>query len=730
MAQNRFRRVFYEPDTRIPQYARQEFYPDMSGVEQVMSGYQAAADKMYDIPIPKHTDYDRQFIDKEYLGPIREMREKAIDAWTTGSAVDGLRAARELDRFVVQSKQPGGVFENFESRYAQQQKDFEAIQKVTEKKDRQDLAPFLRTRIGYRGFRGENNQLQGYGALSHSSVLAPDEMDKWANDQLPWVKETLKKDFGYGAKYDLDRFTSVHEMYKTMGVDFNKVLYALAQRMPDEFKGAARQDYMSKIMSNPDLFKEDYDPSQIFEFDDKGNVKYDKNGNLVTANTEMGRWLGGIAYGAQYIKRDNEWIKVTDDVGQHKAKKDIDDNAKFTMQTATYSTGIELPGVNFDKEGNVVSGGASTTDLMGAISAEGRVIAFGMHASLASPMDPSKIDMSGVSKLPPKVAFNSDEFKASNPVGYQVWSRLREKAEAENWDDKTIMKKFNEVYEGAKDQYKTQDFTFSAYADSKTQKEETETIIGSRTSSAPGLIAHSTLFVMEPGKAPRLMDYAEMMKTYGINQTYFNQAATVVGELKGGENTIPEGKVATFTTTKSNDPKQKGDYKANVTMIITDVPIEEVQRKMPQYELSSVAFDPAKEISQIQNINITLGANASPSTQAIAQQLSQGVFSKKEAVFQSDILMEQKRYWTSLKSQREKAGLPFGKYEEDTLESISNQIKELKELPEKDRYVETRASLYSPQANNMETPIMINDGIGIRVMTTKDLNSFLNNIRQ
>lgn len=687
--------------------------PDLTQTDNLLAGYQGAVDKMYDIPVPQHISEDADALQSEYLKPIKDLREQAVNSFSSGNSIEGLRAVRALDRFVTEAKQPGGVYTGFESRYSERQKQIEEVNKMLTEKERMDIAPYINTRLGYRAFRGDKGTIQSLGPANYSMVLAAGEMDKWINEQLPMIKETLISE-GLAGKYNMDQFTDLWQMRRVMGVDFNRVINVLASRMPDQYKNSIRQEYMKEKMYDPSLpdLTNDTDPARIFEFDKNGDPKKDKYGNYVIANTPLGKILQGAAYGYQHTEASSQYIKNTDELRLHGAKKKLEEDMDkmATMRTAVYNTGIELPKVEF-KDGKVKVGTYSQ-----------RTGGYGPAFMEATP----SVKSFDTYKKPTDY-FNSDDFRNENPVGAGVWDRIKDKAASENWSDDRIQVEFNKLYGDVQAKMSVADFRYQAYVDPKEVDMQTKLIVGD--GKGAGNIVNSTIYMMKPGEAPKPMSYGEFVKEYGkskifndkkTSQEYINESSRILGEIEAGTGTLPEGKLMSYTVDKGTKDEQQ------VMLIVTDIPLEDVQRNMPQYILSEPSFNHGKEKSDIvRGIGISVSDQAPEGVKQMVNTLNGNIYSTNQLRWQSDVIADEIRYWEKVQAEQ---AAPLSGTQKQIYEKLKSDYSELKSNPEKDIFVESNAILFTDR----DMPIMIIDENSkpgqpmLRQMTNKDLNYFLN----
>lgn len=724
MATNRFRQVLYEPDTDIPKYVPQEFVPDLSGIENVMAGYQAMTDKMYDIPIPKHIEKDRNDLQKEYVLPLKTLRDQAVDAFASGNTVEGIRAIKNLDRFLAEAKQPGGVYESFESRYGQEKAQRGDIDKLVTEKERQDMAPYLYEKVGYRPFRSTDGTIQSLAPANYDMVLKAGEFDEWINKQLPFIKETLLSS-GYGKMYDLGKYTTLHEMKKDMGVNFNKVIATLAGRLPSEMKDAFRQEYQMNRSYDPSLPElGQYDPAQIFETDEKGNIKTDKNGNYLIANTPMGRSLEAAGLGYQHVERTSQYFKVDDEVSIARAKegKNDDGSETQTLRTPAFITGTKLPKLG-------ISGGKMSTGYRdpNTIPQKNGFEIDPTTGEFIRDARGNRVPVTSLPKqgsVPIKTALNSPEFMVENPVAYEIWNKIKGQAEAEKWDDKKIGEEIERVYQEVGNSLQTSDMQFKVYTDPDEQKDKRALVIGTVENGVGrlGSIENHTLYVNEPGKPTQVMSFRQFMKEHKMSPAFFIGASNVIGELDPGKNPFyPSGFNVGVTISKNNDKGEK--YTDYIQVFTTPQNLEDANESFAPFELASPSFDPTKERSEIVRPNFnTTGLD--PANQQVFNVLNQGIYSVGDNVWESNKALKEAQYWENIRTQR-----PLGKEEQQEYDKAMETYKKIQAKPNTDKFAGRQALIFSSATDE---PVMIFDpSIGRdRQMTHNDLNQIFEATKQ
>ena len=114
---NRFRKVLYQPDTTLYGYNKKEYLPDLSVLDATMQSLQTDWDEANLTPSPKHLQPHYQFMVDEYVKPLTQLKEEAVQGFTEGNTSAGSRALRNMKRFIYNAKQPGGVYSELENAY-------------------------------------------------------------------------------------------------------------------------------------------------------------------------------------------------------------------------------------------------------------------------------------------------------------------------------------------------------------------------------------------------------------------------------------------------------------------------------------------------------------------------------------------------------------------------------------------------------------------------------------
>lgn len=371
MAQNRFRRVFYQPETTFYDWTDFDYFPNLDNMKPIMAGYQKLYDAAYDVPIPQHlkNKHDVNALQKEYLEPIDNYRTSAVDAFTNGSTVEGIRQLNDLQRFIRQAKQPGGVYEGLETRYDQFWSEKEAWEEHFPDDAKLAGWAIANRMLGLNAFRDESGQIQNVTRdMNVVRNISDEEINSMINSNLAAIKDTLITEYGL-SRTTLDDFTTLAEIRSYLGRDYEDILDVIADRVPQDVKNSLRQRYEAQRYYNPNL-PANYDPAQIWEYNEDGTVKIDpKTKRRVPANTELSKILRGAAMGRHTIKADHYRTTYKDPVGIHKAKKKIESelNTRRTLATkplegAPDKSNIEVKDgkIIFDPKSQILYGEGST----------------------------------------------------------------------------------------------------------------------------------------------------------------------------------------------------------------------------------------------------------------------------------------------------------------------------------------------------------------------------------
>ena len=444
---NRYRRNLPVLDPTMYQSHPVETIPDISGLAAIASQYQGMYDITNNIPKPKYFPGRETDVQKHYIDPIYSKKQEAIDALMSGNTGQGIRSLKEINQFIYNAKQPGGVFNQFEKEAEEGYKKIEQYQK-DDFKENPLLAKYAAEKIGLNPFITESGQ---YGGLNYGTFVRDvpqKEMNEFFNQTLDNIKSTFIEE-GYDRKM-LDGITTLHDFKKISGTTFDRALSILERTMPEEYKGSLRQMYNAERHYNPNL--PDRDPTQLweYEYDKQGNpIGYKKNaqGQRILANTPLAAQLTGFAQAAEHYDVSHDRVKDNNEMALELFKKSLDERSNpYNEQTQNYKDPtVEAAkrdfGATVDSKGRLRMGNQSIADreklfsaLQSVPRAPGTVsgsLAVGLAKSTLNFFD-SLFGKDVVSVGDPKIKHISDNAKyIYESAGKGKWKDLSEKQKAD-----------------------------------------------------------------------------------------------------------------------------------------------------------------------------------------------------------------------------------------------------------------------------------------------------------
>lgn len=226
MASNRFRNIATQLDPTMYQYTPQEYLPDLSRLEQTVGKLQGFYDTSKVIPVPQHiqTTEEIQAVKDQYITPMQQLRESAVEAFSAGSISDGIRSLRDMQQKIYEMKQPGGKYNQFEQNYAAYVNYQKELQDRYEKADissekRDDLLKL--SRAGFSSSflpTGEFKPFQGITAAKDVALTesALELAKGWKADQIASGNLTRTADGTYMYS-TTKKFVRPEEVFQTIG---------------------------------------------------------------------------------------------------------------------------------------------------------------------------------------------------------------------------------------------------------------------------------------------------------------------------------------------------------------------------------------------------------------------------------------------------------------------------------------------------------------------------------
>ena len=115
MAISRFRKTFAKLDPTLYVPEKRNLIPDITPLTTIATGMQSLFDDVSIIQPPVHLNNDANDVQSKYLNPIKEAKDKALEIFTSNNSLEGVKALRDIKKFMIEANQPGGVAYNFKA---------------------------------------------------------------------------------------------------------------------------------------------------------------------------------------------------------------------------------------------------------------------------------------------------------------------------------------------------------------------------------------------------------------------------------------------------------------------------------------------------------------------------------------------------------------------------------------------------------------------------------------
>ena len=115
MAISRFRKTFAKLDPTLYVPEKRNLIPDITPLTTIATGMQSLFDDVSVIQPPVHLNNDANDVQSKYLNPIKEAKDKALETFSSNNSLEGVKALRDIKKFMIEANQPGGVAYNFKA---------------------------------------------------------------------------------------------------------------------------------------------------------------------------------------------------------------------------------------------------------------------------------------------------------------------------------------------------------------------------------------------------------------------------------------------------------------------------------------------------------------------------------------------------------------------------------------------------------------------------------------
>jgi hypothetical protein len=334
MAISRFRKTFAKLDPTLYVPEKRNLVPDITPLTNIATGMQSLFDDVSVIQPPVHLNNDANDVQSKYLNPIKEAKDKALETFTSNNSLEGVKALRDIKKFMIEANQPGGVAYNFKANAEASSKWNEDLKSRLAKGDI--------TRDVYNSYVTDASKFKSYNDDGEYSTFQGGQPASYVD---------LKKMFDDSAgKYKADKNYTL----QSNGIYTHKITNEIVD-LKTVYSGI-----MQSVMADTKAFSYIQDLQRVY-----GTEKAMKMVNDMAYSS---------ADAAAHVNRDISMFS-TDQLALHVAKKAIDKAAEKQERLAN---GIDVPvTVKEGIEGKIkLSSGATIEDEM---KMEGSKVANGFY---------------------------------------------------------------------------------------------------------------------------------------------------------------------------------------------------------------------------------------------------------------------------------------------------------------------------------------------------------------
>ena len=334
MAISRFRKTFAKLDPTLYVPEKRNLIPDITPLTNIATGMQSLFDDVSVIQPPVHLNNDANDVQSKYLNPIKEAKDKALETFSSNNSLEGVKALRDIKKFMIEANQPGGVAYNFKANAEASSKWNEDLKSRLAKGDI--------TRDVYNSYVTDASKFKSYNDDGEYSTFQGGQPASYVD---------LKKMFDDSAgKYKADKNYTL----QSNGIYTHKITNEIID-LKTVYSGI-----MQSVMADTKAFSYIQDLQRVY-----GTEKAMKMVNDMAYSS---------ADAAAHVNRDISMFS-TDQLALHVAKKAIDKAAEKQERLAN---GIDVPvTVKEGIEGKIkLSSGATIEDEM---KMEGSKVANGFY---------------------------------------------------------------------------------------------------------------------------------------------------------------------------------------------------------------------------------------------------------------------------------------------------------------------------------------------------------------
>jgi ASC-1-like (ASCH) protein len=548
MAINRFRGNFSQLDPTIYSYQQQEYIPDISALSGVTTGLQGIYDQLDYLDIPKHLQEDIPEVQSRYIQPVEELKNKAVDAFTSGDTGTGIRSFKDIQRFLHKAKQPGGVYQQFEQSYGAYQDYVGQLDKLYEQEkigaDRRELLKqFSRDR-----FKGS---FQGDTFTPFSGISAAFEQDR------------LTKGLEIGKGWKANKFPQ--GVYKTPQGYFNAQTKEFVD--PKEVLGAV----YSGLLSDQSIINDLQQEALLQGLKGEDAVKY--------MNDELKRVAAVVAEKEGFEQIDQQFLRdwMTQDSLAHQRKmREIE--YEYMLPQEQMQTGL----IDIKVEGAL----PKLKD--GQIQIEPYQVRTGRMG--LEGLNPGKTINKGFDNM---LKTNPDYFKQYPGFDKVIENLPRKTVGNDPESNESYNKRVLEQYKSYRESHTTAIGYSLLNAD---QAEKTKDKVTGKGKESLGDLENRRILIIHPEKGLQEVELSDLMDQAGTGKDIatFKDRLTFFGEKTAASPGTPSGYMGSITI------PGKGKRGSRTLQFIASP--DNIQNKTvsePLYELTSVEWSPGKFESDV-----------------------------------------------------------------------------------------------------------------------------------
>jgi hypothetical protein len=342
MAINRFDQ-FLPLDLSMTRYEPEAYVPDVAMIGKVQDTLQQSYDQLSaPYKLPKYISQSSEDVEafRKYRRDLEAKKSEAKSNFLTGNVGKAMKSMRDLENYINDENQPGGIFYGLEARYDQYNKIKDQIRK--DWKDHPFEANYAISTIDFGKFRDPvTDEISSIQDPFRPRLLKEEELNKQIVDQANSIKDTL---IGQGKLGPMaaPHFNTIMDIYELEGVTFNRVVDALASMYEPTGDVMMSEAYKAKARG------QDFEPSFfLLEKNDQGEWfrKRDADGRLMlNPKNSVANKIMGAAIGAERQKKVHKWFQFEDKEGWYKRKLELDNKDSVeTMVGQLSQTGEKIP---------------------------------------------------------------------------------------------------------------------------------------------------------------------------------------------------------------------------------------------------------------------------------------------------------------------------------------------------------------------------------------------------